>query len=207
MSRTRIKICGITRPEDGLNAFEAGADAIGLVFYPSSPRAVDLATAERIIAELPPFVSVVGLFVDETPGRIEEVVSVLPLSLLQFHGDETADDCEKYDMPYIKAIRMRSNVDLLQIEQDYQSASGILLDAYTPGIKGGSGEVFDWGRVPHEFGLPIILAGGLSADNVAVAINEAAPFAVDVSGGVESQPGIKCREKMQRFVAEVYSAV
>jgi phosphoribosylanthranilate isomerase len=204
VSRTRIKICGITRPEDGLRAAEAGADAIGLVFYPSSPRAVDIDTAEKIIAALPPFVGVVGLFVDEAPQRVREVISALPLSLLQFHGDENAADCEIYGCPYIKAIRMRESVDLRQTEFNYPTASGLLLDAYTPGKKGGTGEVFDWNRIPGDMSMPVILAGGLSAENVAGAISATRPFAVDVSGGVELEPGIKCPEKILQFVSAVH---
>lgn len=207
MSRTRIKICGITRPEDGLKAAEAGADAIGLVFYSSSPRSVDIETAESIIAALPPLVGVVGLFVDETPNRVKEVVSALPLSLLQFHGDESAADCEIYGRPYIKAVRMRENVDLRKIELNYPTASGLLLDAYTPGKKGGTGEVFDWNRIPEGLSTPIILAGGLSAANVARAISMTKPFAVDVSGGVESLPGIKCAEKIKQFVSAVHKVI
>lgn len=207
MSRTRIKICGITRPEDGLKAAEAGADAIGLVFYSSSPRSVDIETAESIIAALPPLVGVVGLFVDETPNRVKEVVSALPLSLLQFHGDESAADCENYGRPYIKAVRMRENVDLRKIELNYPTASGLLLDAYTPGKKGGTGEVFDWNRIPEGLSTPIILAGGLSAANVARAISMTKPFAVDVSGGVESLQGIKCAEKIKQFVSAVHKVI
>lgn len=207
MSRTRIKICGITRPEDGLRAAEAGADAIGLVFYPPSSRAVDINTAERVIAALPPFVGVVGLFVDEDPQRIREVVSALPLSLLQFHGDEAAVDCEGYGCPYIKAIRMRENVDLRRVEDNYPTATGLLLDAYTPGKKGGTGEVFDWNRIPEDMSMPIILAGGLSASNVTEAISSTSPFAVDVSGGVELEPGIKCQNKMQQFVSAVHRTI
>ncbi len=207
MSRTRIKICGITRPEDGLKAAEAGADAIGLVFYSASPRAIDIDCAEKIIAALPPFVAAVGLFVDETPERVREVVSALPLSLLQFHGEEVAADCEIYDCPYIKAIRMRENVDLRQIELNYPTASGLLLDAYSPGKKGGTGEVFDWNRIPRDMSIPLILAGGLSAANVADAIRTARPFAVDVSGGVESEPGVKCPEKIQQFVSTVQKTI
>ena len=207
MSRTRIKICGITRPEDGLKAAEAGADAIGLVFYAPSPRAIDIDVAKRIIAVLPPFVGVVGLFVNETPRRVKEVLSTLSLTMLQFHGDETAADCELYDCPYIKAVRMCEKADLLNIQFNYPTASALLLDSYTRGQRGGTGQVFDWNRIPKGLSTPIILAGGLSSKNVAGAIGTVRPFAVDVSGGVESKPGVKSTKKIQQFISAVEQAI
>lgn len=206
MSRTRIKICGITRPEDGLAAVSAGVDAIGLVFYRQSPRAVGIEQAQLIVAALPPFVTVVGLFVDESAVRIREVCDAVPLSLLQFHGEELAAECESFDLPYIKAIRMCDDVDLINLEGQYQSAQGIILDTYKPGVQGGTGDVFDWKRVPQSLSIPIILAGGLDATNVAAAIEQTKPYGVDVSGGVEVQPGIKSDKKMQNFVIRVHSA-
>lgn len=199
----RIKICGITRIEDALAAAAAGADAIGLVFYAPSPRAVLPAQAATILAALPPFITTVGLFVDADAAYVREVLRQVPLDLLQFHGDEDAAYCEQFERPYLKAVRVRADQDLATVAAAWPSASGILLDSYKPGVPGGTGEVFDWALVPAERRWNLVLAGGLSADNVAQAITEVQPWAVDVSGGVEAAKGIKDIEKINAFVQEV----
>ncbi|MFZ4823849.1 phosphoribosylanthranilate isomerase [Pseudomonas putida] len=206
MSNVRSKICGITRIEDALAAAEAGADAIGFVFYAKSPRAVDVRQARAIIAELPPFVTTVGLFVNASRCELNEILEVVPLDLLQFHGDETPQDCEGYQRPWIKALRVRPGDDLEAACQRYAGARGILLDTYVPGVPGGTGEAFDWSLVPARLGKPIILAGGLSADNVGQAIARVKPYAVDVSGGVEQAKGIKDAAKIEAFMRAVKQA-
>ncbi|WP_085664940.1 phosphoribosylanthranilate isomerase [Pseudomonas sp. B5(2017)] len=206
MSNVRSKICGITRIEDALAAAEAGADAVGLVFYAKSPRAVDVRQARSIIAELPPFVTTVGLFVNASRCELNEILEVVPLDLLQFHGDETPQDCEGYHRPWIKALRVRPGDDLEAACQLYAGARGILLDTYVPGVPGGTGEAFDWSLVPARLSKPIILAGGLSADNVGQAIAQVRPYAVDVSGGVEQAKGIKDAAKIEAFMRAVKQA-
>jgi len=201
--RTRVKICGITRPQDAIAAAQAGADAIGLVFYPASPRVVEIEQAREIIAALPPFVTTVGLFVDAGEAAIRRVLEALPLDLLQFHGDESPVECRRYGHPYIKALRMREQVDVLGTAREYHDAAGLLLDTYQAGVPGGTGDRFDWRRVPAHLTTPVILAGGLSPENVAEAMITARPYAVDVSGGVEVQPGIKDAYKIRSFIAEV----
>ncbi len=206
MSNVRSKICGITRIEDALAAAEAGADAIGFVFYAKSPRAVDVRQARAIIAELPPFVTTVGLFVNASRCELNEILEVVPLDLLQFHGDETPPDCEGYHRPWIKALRVRPGDDLEAACRLYAGARGILLDTYVPGVPGGTGEAFDWSLVPARLSKPIILAGGLSADNVGQAIAQVRPYAVDVSGGVEQAKGIKDAAKIEAFMRAVKQA-
>jgi len=206
MSNVRSKICGITRIEDALAAAEAGADAIGFVFYAKSPRAVDVRQARAIIAELPPFVTTVGLFVNASRCELNEILEVVPLDLLQFHGDETPQDCEGYHRPWIKALRVRPGDDLEAACQLYAGARGILLDTYVAGVPGGTGEAFDWSLVPARLSKPIILAGGLSADNVGQAIAQVRPYAVDVSGGVEQAKGIKDAAKIEAFMHAVKHA-
>lgn len=206
MSNVRSKICGITRIEDALAAAEAGADAIGFVFYAKSPRAVDVRQARAIIAELPPFVTTVGLFVNASRCEVNEILEVVPLDLLQFHGDETPQDCEGYHRPWIKALRVRPGDDLEAACRVYAGARGILLDTYVPGVPGGTGEAFDWSLVPARLSKPIILAGGLSADNVGQAIAQVRPYAVDVSGGVEQAKGIKDAAKIEAFMRAVKQA-
>ncbi|MFT2185276.1 phosphoribosylanthranilate isomerase [Pseudomonas putida] len=206
MSNVRSKICGITRIEDALAAAEAGADAIGFVFYAKSLRAVDVRQARAIIAELPPFVTTVGLFVNASRCELNEILEVVPLDLLQFHGDETPQDCEGYHRPWIKALRVRPGDDLEAACRLYAGARGILLDTYVPGVPGGTGEAFDWSLVPARLGKPIILAGGLSADNVGQAIAQVKPYAVDVSGGVEQAKGIKDAAKIEAFMKAVKQA-
>ena len=203
---TRVKICGITRPEDALAAAEAGADAIGLVFYDKSPRAVDIGQAWEILDALPPFVTTVGLFVNAAAQTIEDILVEVPLDLLQFHGDETPDFCEQFGHPYIKAVRMRAETDLTAVAQRYSGAQGLLLDTYRPGVPGGTGEAFDWSLAEQPCDKPIILAGGLRPDNVAQAIAQVRPWAVDVSGGVEKEKGIKDSGKISAFIQAVKQA-
>ncbi len=205
MHRTRIKICGITRPGDAVAAARAGADAIGLVFYPPSPRAVTLRQALDIVRELPPLVGVVALFVRAEPARVREVIDALRPSLLQFHGDEAVEDCEAFAHPYLRALRMRPGVDLLDSGVRHAHARGLLLDAFVEGY-GGGGEVFDWSLIPTNVGSPIVLSGGLHAANVAQAILRVRPWAVDVSSGVESAKGVKDAVAMREFVAAVRAA-
>jgi phosphoribosylanthranilate isomerase len=200
MSAVRSKICGITRMEDALAAVDAGADAIGLVFYAKSPRAVTLEQARSIIKALPPFVTAVGLFVDAGRDELREILDAVPLGLLQFHGDESATECESWDRPYIKALRVKAGDDIAAACDAYPSASGILLDAYVEGIPGGTGEVFDWSLIPQGLSKPIILAGGLTPENVAEAVARVRPYAVDVSGGVEASKGIKDHAKIKAFI-------
>lgn len=204
--RTRIKICGFTRPDDARQAAALGVDAIGLVFYAPSPRAVDIAAAQAIVAALPPFVSSVGLFVDASADRVREVLAQVPLDLLQFHGDESPDHCAQFGRPWLKAIRMREGIDPPREAERYRGAAGLLLDAYRPGTPGGTGESFAWSRVPSGLDLPIVLAGGLTPDNVGEAIAAVRPWAVDLSGGVESAKGIKDAAKMAELVAAVRQA-
>ena len=201
--RTRVKICGITRLEDALAAIRLGADAIGLVFYPPSPRAVTVEQAASIVAQLPPFVTVVGLFVNASDSELSEVLEHVPLDLLQFHGEESPKACTGHGRPWIKAVRMRPSVDLEATARDYAEASGLLLDTYQAGVPGGTGQTFDWGRIPRELASKIILAGGLNPQNVEQAINQIHPYAVDVSGGVEAAKGIKDADKMAAFFAGV----
>ncbi|MBF8747990.1 phosphoribosylanthranilate isomerase [Pseudomonas putida] len=206
MSNVRSKICGITRIEDALAAADAGADAIGFVFYAKSPRAVDVRQARAIIAELPPFVTTVGLFVNASRCELNEILEVVPLDLLQFHGDETPADCEGFHRPWIKALRVRPGDDLEAACQLYGGAQGVLLDTYVAGVPGGTGEAFDWSLVPAGLSKPVILAGGLSAGNVGQAIAQVRPYAVDVSGGVEQSKGIKDAAKIDAFIRAVKQA-
>ncbi len=201
--RTRVKICGLTRTEDARTAIAHGADALGLVFYPPSPRAVDIEQAREVIRGLPPFVTVVGLFVNETPGRIREVINAVRIDLLQFHGDESPEDCARYGRPWIKAIRMRADTDLQALSNRYAGGAGLLLDAYHPAKPGGTGERFDWGLIPPALAGSIVLAGGLEPNNVAQAVRKIRPYAVDVSGGVEHSKGIKDADKIAAFIRGV----
>lgn len=203
MAVVRSKICGITRVEDALAAAAAGADAIGLVFYAKSPRAVSVLQAQQIIAALPPFVTTVGLFVDIARAELQQILADVPLDLLQFHGDESLAQCEGYGRPYIKALRVRPGDDLVVLMGQYPSASGILLDTYVEGVPGGTGLAFDWSLVPQHLPKPVILAGGLTPENVAAAIAAVKPYAVDVSGGVEASKGIKDADKVHAFIREV----
>jgi phosphoribosylanthranilate isomerase len=199
----RVKICGITRPEDAIAAAYAGADAIGLVFYSPSPRAVDIDTALSIVRALPPFVTTVGLFVDATPEAVWAVLAAVPLDLLQFHGDEPEEYCQQFLRPYVKALRVQSGDDLNALAAKWPGACGILLDSFKQGVPGGTGEVFDWSLIPTDRHWNLILAGGLDVGNVAEAVRRCQPWAVDVSGGVEQTKGIKDVSRITRFMREV----
>ncbi|MBB3331954.1 phosphoribosylanthranilate isomerase [Halomonas campaniensis] len=201
MQRTRVKLCGLTRPEDVDAAVAAGADALGFVLWPGSRRAVDEARLAELAERVPAFVTRVGLFVDQDPELIERCAA--HLDLLQFHGDEPPAVCEGAPRPWIKALRMRDGLDLPAAAAAYGGARALLLDAYRPGVPGGTGETFDWSRIPASLAKPVILAGGLSADNVAEAIARVTPFAVDVSGGVEAAPGVKDAERIRAFLEAV----
>ncbi len=200
--RTRVKICGITRRQDAEYIARMGIDALGLVFYSPSPRAVNIAQAQTVIDHLPPFVSVIALFANAQAAEIKTCLRALSIDMLQFHGDESAAYCEQFNKPYIKAVRMKDDVDLIDAATCYASASAILLDSYQPNIPGGTGQVFDWSLI-NKIDKPIILAGGLNAANVAMAISQVCPYAVDVSGGVEKSKGIKDPEKISAFMQEV----
>lgn len=197
---TAVKICGITRVEDALAAAHAGAHAIGLIFYPGSPRLVPHDIARRIVDALPAFVTPVALFVDATAAQVERVIGEVGPELLQFHGNEAADFCASFGKPYIKAVKVRPGVDLLQYARRYMGAKGLLLDAFVDGSHGGTGSTFDWALIPDQLPLPLILAGGLHQDNVAEAIRRVRPWAVDVSSGVESAKGIKDAGKIAAFI-------
>lgn len=203
MPRTRIKICGITREADACAAAEAGADAIGLVFHPDSPRYVSLEQARRIREALPPFVTAVGLFVNASSRFVEDALAHVPLDLLQFHGDESAAFCSGFGHPWIRAVRVRDSRVVAAAENTYYRALGLLTDAYDPDCYGGTGTTFNWDWLPATPSMPLILAGGLTADNVGEAVRRVRPWAVDVSGGVESEPGIKSHQRINEFVREV----
>ena len=200
---TRVKICGITRVEDALAAANSGANAIGLVFYEQSQRHVSIAQAAQLAVALPPFVTVTGLFVNAEVAFIREVMANVPLDLLQFHGNESAEFCVQFAKPYLKAIRVKAGVDLLQCASDFRSAQGLLLDAHVEGVAGGTGKSFDWTLIPKNLPLPVILSGGLDAGNVAAAVKQVRPYAVDVSSGVEASKGIKDAAKIAAFIKEV----
>jgi phosphoribosylanthranilate isomerase len=198
----RVKICGITRLQDLHAACVAGADALGFVFYDKSPRHVSADVAAGLVRALPPFVQSVGLFVDAAPAFIESVLRDVPLDLLQFHGDESPDDCARYGRPYIKAVRVNRDTDLLKCAADFNTARGLLLDAYVAGVPGGTGERFDWNLIPANLPKPVTLSGGLTPDNVAGAVQQVRPWAVDVSSGVEAAKGIKDAHKIAQFIAK-----
>lgn len=203
--RTRVKICGITRAEDALAAARAGADAIGLVFYAQSPRAVDVAQARAVMQALPPFVTTVGLFVNAAPEAIRALLAALPLDMLQFHGDEPAAACRGYGRPYLKALRLAAGEDPAALARPYEDAAGILVDSYVEGVPGGTGQTFDWSQLSGGLSRPLILAGGLTPANVAAAVKQVRPWGVDVSGGVEAVPGIKDAAKIEAFIRGVNS--
>ena len=202
----RVKICGITRPRDLHAACDAGADALGFVFYEKSPRHVSIAAAAALLRELPPFVQSVGLFVNAEPAFIESVLQAVPLDLLQFHGDERPADCARFGRPYIKAVRVNRESDLLKCAADFDAARGLLLDAWVPGVPGGTGERFDWSLIPPALPTPVILSGGLTPDNVAEAVRRVRPWAVDVSSGVEVTKGIKDAHLIAQFIAKAKEA-
>ncbi len=201
--RTRIKICGFTQVEDAVIAAGLGVDAIGLVFYPPSPRHVSIEQAVEIVKALPAFVTVVALFVDEQEAQIREVLRRVSIDCIQFHGDESADACRIYNKPYMKAIRMKPGLDILAIAAQYQDATALLLDAYHPGVKGGTGSQFDWDLIPEKCSLPVVLAGGLQVNNARLAIESVRPYALDVSSGVEVEKGIKDVAKMAAFIQAI----
>ena len=201
--RTRVKICGITRVEDGLQAARLGVDAIGLVFYENSSRHVSLSRAAQICAALPAFVTTVALFLNAEADRVNQVLEALPVDLIQFHGNESADFCAAFSRPYIKALGTDGEQDLLARAGDYADARGILLDSHASGAAGGTGHAFDWSRIPEAMRRNIILAGGLKPDNVADAIRAVRPYGVDLSSGVEAQPGIKDTVLMTQLMNEV----
>ena len=203
---TEVKICGIGNLEDAMAACDCGADALGFVFYEKSPRHVSIASAAALLRELPPFVQSVGLFVNAEPAFIESVLQAVPLDLLQFHGDETPADCARFGRPYIKAVRVNRDTDLLKCAADFAAARGLLLDAYVPGVPGGTGERFDWTLIPPNLPKPVILSGGLTPDNVAEAVQRVRPWAVDVSSGVEVSKGIKDAHKIAQFIAKAKEA-
>ena len=202
--RTRVKICGLTRPEDARNAVLLGADAIGLVFYPPSPRYLEPEQARGITEGLPPFVTVVGLFVDADPARVRDTLNRVRIDLLQFHGDEDPGYCGGFGKPWIKALRMRPGLDLRAAVDRFPGASGFLVDVWHPGAMGGTGQRFDWGLLPADMANSLILAGGLETDNVAEALRLVRPYALDVSSGVEIKKGIKDAAKMAAFLNEVH---
>lgn len=203
---TRAKICGITTIEDGLMAARQGADALGLVFYPPSPRHVSVTQAAAIAVALPPFVTTVGLFVNPEVSEVEAVLRELRLDMLQFHGDETPEFCASFGVPWLKAVRVKPGVDLVQCAIRYRDARGLLLDAFVAGTPGGTGQSFDWELIPAGLPLPVILSGGLDPDNVRAAIEQVKPWAVDVSSGVEASKGIKDAAKIAAFMRGVHSA-
>jgi len=198
----RVKICGMTRLQDVHAACDAGADALGFVFYEKSPRHVTIETAAALVRALPPFVQSVGLFVNADPAFVATVLNTIPLDVLQFHGDETPDDCARHGRPYLKAVRVNGDTDLLKYAADFDRACGLLLDACVPGVPGGTGERFDWRLIPANIQKPIVLSGGLTPANVADAVHQVRPWAVDVSSGVEASKGIKDPHKMAQFIAK-----
>lgn len=201
--RVRIKVCGMTRNEDMVAAANLGVDAIGLVFYPKSPRYVDVGQARDLVATLPAFVTVTALFLDPEEAAVRAVLDNVRVELLQFHGGEPAEFCRGFGRPYIKAVPMGSRADIAEYARRHSGAAALLLDSHAAGQKGGTGVSFDWGYIPKVAGPPLILAGGLNAGNVATAIRIVRPYGVDVSSGVESRPGIKDASKMEAFVNEV----
>jgi phosphoribosylanthranilate isomerase len=202
VNKVRIKICGLTRDQDVHNAVTEGADALGFVLYAPSPRAVSAEQAAQLIKKVPAFVTTVALFVNESAEEIQRVLSICPFDLLQFHGDESPEFCRQFNRPYMKAIRVRSADDIHSAVQQYPDTKALLLDAYVENLPGGTGQAFDWRLIP-QLSVPWVLAGGLNSTNVADAINQVTPFAVDVSGGVEASKGIKDRQKIQEFISEV----
>ncbi len=200
---TRIKICGITREQDLHTVANSGADAIGLVFYEKSPRHVSVQHAAQLMQAVPPFVTVVGLFVNPTADYVRQVLATISLDVLQFHGEESPVFCEQFGKPYLKAIRVKAGVNLVECATEFSGAQGLLLDAFVEGAQGGTGESFDWALIPQNLAIPVILSGGLHAGNVAAAIKQVRPYAVDVSSGVEAAKGIKDAAKVAAFIQEV----
>ena len=202
---TNVKICGFTNAINAKEATLLGVDAVGMVFYEKSPRNIDIENALEIVSSLPPFVNRVGLFVNANPSFIDEILCEVPIDTLQFHGDETVIDCTQFQMPFIKSVRVSQDTNVSQIADDFSMASALLLDSYNPSNYGGTGEVFDWSLACVDIDLPIILAGGLTSENVKDAIKQVKPFAVDASSGVESEPGIKDIDKIKAFIKQIQS--
>jgi len=201
--RTRIKICGLRDPAHARLAANEGADAIGLVFHAASPRFVAVEEAARVLEALPAFVISVGLFVDAPEAEIRAILQRVRLDLLQFHGNESPAECERYGIPYLRAVRMEEGVDLVEYGHRFSRAKALLLDAHVPGLPGGTGRRFDWGRIPRELPIPFVLSGGLDPENVGQAIRETRPWAVDVSSGVEGERGVKDPAKITAFIRSV----
>ena len=203
---TRVKVCGITRVEDGLAAARVGVDAVGFVFYPASPRYVAPERARDITATLPPFVSTVGLFVDADAATVAATLRAIRLDYLQFHGAESPEFCAQFDVPFLKAVRVKPGVDLLQYAITFSAAKALLLDAFVAGMHGGTGQGFDWQLIPLNMPIPVILSGGLAPGNIAEAVRTVRPWAVDVSSGVEAKKGVKDAEKIEQFMRGVRNA-
>lgn len=203
IQRTRVKICGFTRSQDALIAAKLGVDAIGLVFYPPSPRYIEINIAQEIIQILPPFITVVALFYDPQADLVEKIINNVSVDSLQFHGDECESFCKGFGLPYFKTITMRPGINLTAYAETYPSAQGFLLDTYVPKQAGGTGQAFDWTSIPKDFPYPLILAGGLKPENVQEAILQVKPYAVDVSSGVEAAKGIKDAKKMELFLKNI----
>jgi len=203
MTKIQTKICGITRPQDAQLAAQLGADAIGLVFFAGSKRSVTIAQAQAIARALPPFVSIVALFVNETAERIHEILARVPIDVLQFHGDETPAFCQQFHRPYLKAVRVQTPADITVALHDFADARAVLFDAFVNGAYGGTGHTFDWTMLPENLNAHWILSGGLTPENVAAALRVTRAQAVDVSSGVESAAGVKSPEKMAAFMAAV----
>ena len=201
MKMIRSKICGFTRPQDALAAAQLGVDAVGLVFYPQSKRFVSIEQAQEIVRVLPPFVSVVALFVNENTERIRQVLAQVPVDILQFHGDETPEFCRQFDRPYIKAVRVQNTDDIIAAQQQYPDARAVLFDAHIEGEYGGTGHRFDWAMLPDQLSGHWILSGGLTPENIGEAVKITGAKIIDVSSGVESAPGIKSAEKIAALLA------
>ena len=202
--RTRVKICGLTRPEDVQCAVDSGADALGFVFYPPSPRAIEAEQLAELVKSVPAFVTVTALFVNPSQEEVQSVLDAARIDLLQFHGDEDDGFCRQFHKSYIKAVRVRQASDMVEACLRFPGALSLLLDSYKPGVPGGTGESFNWSLIPEDLNKSIILAGGLDPSNVKTAIQQVRPFAVDVSGGVEASRGIKDASKIKAFMNEVY---
>ncbi|MCE7915513.1 MAG: phosphoribosylanthranilate isomerase [Nitrosomonas sp. PRO4] len=199
----RVKVCGITRYQDAMAAVRSGVDAIGFVFWPQSTRYIDPDSAYLIASRIPPFVCTVGVYVNPDISWVEKTARTVKLNLLQFHGDETPEFCDQFSLPYIKAIRVKQDTDLLQYAERYSAAKGLLLDTYAENLPGGTGHVFDWRLIPQHLPVPLILSGGLNPNNVALAIKQIRPWSVDVSSGVEISKGIKDEKKIFAFMQGV----
>ena len=196
----KIKICGLTDPENSKQIASLDIHAIGLVFFNESPRAVSIGQANEIIQELPPFINKVGLFVNASNNFVDQVLNSVNIDTIQFHGDESSSDCSQFQIPFIKAIRMREGTDLLIQAEEFSSAAGLLLDSFEEDSYGGTGKSFDWNLIRDRIGLPIILAGGLNKDNVISAIEKTQPYAIDISSGVELEKGIKDIEMVKDII-------